>query len=250
MQNNSKGCCIYAYNTDKIDYFNQAVEAADRVNHYLGLPVTIFTNEQKETKHNVIITELPTPNYKQRNIWHNRSRTGSLDNSPYSKTLVIDSDYFLCTNILASHFESQSPFLIAQEIYNPLYGHKNILRIGKTHIPMMWATVMIFDKSSEARAIFECAKIVEEHYQYYSQLYGFHYASVRNDYIFSIACHLMGGYGNKSYALKNYPIINCGIETSYVEFKNNKLIYKYNNGKICGNYFENVDLHLMNKDQL
>ena len=36
MQNNFNGCIIFAYNTDKIDYFNQAVEAADRVVHYLN----------------------------------------------------------------------------------------------------------------------------------------------------------------------------------------------------------------------
>jgi len=250
MQNNSKGCIIFAYNTDKIDYFSQAVEAADRVNHFLNLPVTIFTNEERECKHNVIITEIPPKNYKQRNIWYNRSRTGAFDITPYGKTLVIDGDYFLYTDNLKYHLESQKPFLIASEVYNPVKGEKTIFNIGKSHVPMMWATIMIFDKSKEAKQIFEFAKNVEKHYEYYSRLYGFHYGSIRNDYIFSIACHVMGGYGSVSYALKNYPIVNCDSQTFYESLDNNKLIYKYVRDKVYGNRLQNIDLHLMNKDQL
>ena len=250
MQNNSSGCCIYAYNTDRIDYFSQAVEAADRVSHYLDLPVTIFTNQPKESKHNVITTELPTPNYRLKNIWHNRGRIGSFDNSPYSKTLVIDSDYFLCTDTLKYHFESSKPFLIAQEIYEPATGKRITNNLGKTHIPMCWATIMMFDRSDEAHAIFECAKHIEKHYLYYATYYGFKEYPIRNDYIFSIACHLMGGYGQKSYALKNYPLVNCEQTIAYESWDGKKLIYKYAKDKVYGNRLQNMDLHLMNKDQL
>ena len=115
---------------------------------------------------------------------------------------------------------------------------------------MMWATVMMFDRNDEARSIFECAKNVEKHYEYYSLLYGFRAMPIRNDFIFSIACHIMGGYGHKSYALKNYPLVNCDNTIAYDSFESDKLIYKYERGKIYGNRFKNIDLHLMNKDQL
>lgn len=250
MPNNSNGCIIFAYNTDKIDYFHQAEIAADRVAEHLNLPVTIFTNQPRESKHNVILTETPSKNYKQRNLWYNRSRTGAFDLTPYSKTLVIDSDYFINTDNLLPHLNSQKPFLIAQEVYNPKTGKKIIYNLGSSKVPMMWATVMIFDHSDESKSIFEFAKIVEKHYHYYSKLYGFHHASIRNDYIFSISCHIMGGYGTTSYALKNYPLVNCNIEIAYEKFDNDKLIYKYHNEKVYGNKLQNLDLHLMNKDQL
>lgn len=250
MQNNSNGCIIFAYNTDKINYFNQAEEAANRVVKYLNLPVTIITNQKQESKHNVIITETPPKNYKQRNIWYNRSRTGAFDITPYSKTLVIDSDYFLCTSNLLPHIQSQKSFLISSEVYNPKKAQKVIHYLGKTRIPMLWATIMIFDRSNETKCLFELAKNVEKHYQYYSQLYGFNYGSIRNDYIFSIACHLMGGYGINSYALKNYPLINCDSEIVYEKFTDNKLIYKYIKDKVYGNRLQNIDLHLMNKGQI
>lgn len=250
MPNNSNGCIIFAYNTNKIDYFSQAEIAADRVVKHLNLPVTIFTNELKESKHNVIVTEIPPKNYKQRNIWYNRSRTRAFDLTPYSKTLVIDSDYFLNTDTLKYHFNSQRPFLIASEIYNPVKGEKTVFNLGKSHIPMLWATIMMFDRSDEAKQIFEFAKTIEKHYDYYSKLYGFHYASIRSDYIFSIACHVMGGYGATSYALKNYPLINCDGSIIYEKLNDNKLLYKYMRDKMYGNRLHNMDLHLMNKDQL
>jgi len=250
MSNKSDGCIIFAYNTDKIDYFSQAVVAADRVSQHLNLPVTIFTNELRQSKHNVILTEMPPKNFKQKNIWYNRSRTRAFDFTPYSKTLVIDSDYFLNTDTLKYHFNSKKSFLIAQEIYNPINGKKIIHYVGQSRIPLMWATTMIFDCSNEAKQIFEFAKIVEKHYDYYAKLYGFHHSSIRNDYIFSIACHVIGGYGKTSYAFKNYPIVNCNSDIFYEGFKNNKFVYKYMRDKMYCNRLHNIDLHLMNKDQL
>ena len=249
MQRNFKGCIIFAYNTDTTDYFSQAVAAADRVEHYLNIPTTIFTNESKTCKHNVILTETPETNYKLKKLWLNRSRTQAFELTPYSKTLVIDSDYFLCTDNLNYHLRSSKPFLIASEVYEPLTGKRTVYNLGKTQIPMMWATVMIFDKSDEAQRIFACASYAEKHYDYYSAFYGFKRHPIRNDYIFTIACHLMGGYGSKSYALQNYPLVNC-YDMAYLSWNNNKLVYKYDSGKVYGNRLQNIDLHLMKKDQL
>ena len=39
-----KGVLIYAFNNDKVDYFQQAVWCADRVNRFLDLPVSIITD--------------------------------------------------------------------------------------------------------------------------------------------------------------------------------------------------------------
>ena len=250
MQNNSKGCCIFAYNTETIDYFSQAEEAADRVSHFLDLPVTIFTNTSKKSKHNVILTELPNINLKQSKVWYNRNRNQVFELSPYEKTLVIDSDYFLCSDTLKFHLESSAPFLITKDFYHLKTGNFIPLYLGRTHIPLLWATVMIFDKSQESQSIFSMAKLIEENYLYYSLLYKFHPHPIRNDFIFSIACHLIGGYGRKSFALKNYPIVNCEQDIYYEKFEDNKLIYKYEHLKIYGNRIKNMDLHLMNKDQL
>ena len=255
MQNNSKGCLIVAFDTNEICYTQQAIEAADRVVKHLGIAVSIVTdNVSLDTVYNKIIVERPQnnrrqPRNKQASDWYNLVRTKLYELSPYDRTLVIDSDFFISTDALLPHINSSRDFLISKEIYDLTKGQKKIEKIYASPIIMYWATVMIFSKSFEAAAIFDAAKMVENNYKFYANLYGFIATPIRNDFIFSIACHLIGGYGIKNYGLVNYSLINCDSKIKYISWKNEKLIYKYN-GDACVNRIKNADLHLMNKDQL
>jgi hypothetical protein len=254
MPNNSKGCLIVAFDTVEVCYTQQAIEAANRVVKHLGIPVSIVTdNVSLDTIYNKIIVERPQnnrrhPRNKSASDWYNLVRTSLYDLSPYERTLVIDSDFFISTDSLLPHLNSSRDFLIAKEIYDLTRGQKKIEKIYSSPIVMYWATVMIFNKSFEAEAIFNAAKMVESNYKFYANLYGFIAIPIRNDFIFSIACHLIGGYGIKNYGLVNYPLINCDSKIKYVSWKDEKLIYKYE-GEAWINRIKNADLHLMNKVQ-
>ena len=107
-----KGILIYAFNNTNINYFRQAVWCADRVSKYLALPVTIVTDEASigDTKHthNIIISRAESGGYRvfnpsirsQADIWYNGNRFQSYDLSPYDQTIVIDSDYIVCSDQL------------------------------------------------------------------------------------------------------------------------------------------------------
>jgi hypothetical protein len=255
MPTNSSGCLISAYDTEDFSYTRLANEAADRVVKYLGLPVSIITDKQFDTTHNIIIQDRPENNRRRPNAgksvdWYNLNRTNIYNITPYDRTLLIDCDYFLNSDALLPHVNSGADFLISSEVYNPITGKVGVERLGQTHIPVCWATVMIFNKCDETKLIFDIANLVKENYDYYASLYEFYPRPVRNDYIFSIACHLAGGYGMKSYALQNYPIINCNSSIKYISWDGNKLIYQYNGDNPYKNRLQSVDLHLMNKDQL
>lgn len=253
--NSSKGCLITAFDTVEYSYTKLAVEAADRVEKYLNLPVTIITDQLIETQHSQLIVDRPANNKrypmgKPPSDWYNLIRTSLYDLSPYDRTLVIDCDLMLATNNLKSYVDSIADFLITGNIYDPKLGLPTYqLQIGKSQIAMTWATIMIFNKSEEAHAIFEMAKLVQNNYAYYSNLYGFLPSPIRNDYIFSIACHLIGGYGLKSYTI-NFPLVNCNKQVEYKAWDNNQLTYQYVDNKIYLNKIKSVDLHLMNKDQI
>jgi hypothetical protein len=256
MLNNSKGCIIAALNTVELNYIDISKRAADRVAKYLDLPVTIITDNANVDfgKHNVIAVDKPidnrrTPVGKQNQQWFNLVRTQVYDLSPYDRTLLIDGDYFICTDALLPHVNCYADFIMAKEVYNPVEGKVETYKIGNTQIDMYWATICIFNKSTEAANIFAMAKHVQQHYRYYSELYRFSPRPLRNDYIFSIACHLMGGYGLKDYGFKNYPLINCNNQIDYESYENNKLVYRYVKDKVYANRFVKTDLHLMNKDQ-
>jgi hypothetical protein len=253
--NSFKGCLITAFDTNEYSYTSLAVAAADRVVEHLNIPVTIVTDRAIDTHHSQLIVDRPqnNPRYpmgKPPSDWYNLIRTSLYDISPYDRTLVIDCDLMLATNNLKPYVDSTADFLIAGNIYDPMQGLPTYqLQVGTSQIAMTWATIMIFNKSEEAHAIFEMAMVVQNNYAYYSNLYGFLPSPIRNDYIFSIACHLIGGYGLKSYTI-NLPLINCNKQIEYKAWGSNQLTYQYVDDKIYLNKIKAVDLHLMNKDQI
>lgn len=252
QKENIKGCLIVAFNNEKHNHVSMAVSAADRVVKHLNIPVTIVTDDStidigQHTRH---IVEKPVANLRKDFTWYNLSRTQLYDITPYDRTLIIDSDYYICTDNLLPHINGSTDFIMTRDVYNVRTGTVERYKLGNTQIDMYWATVGIFNKSKEAHNIFEMAKHVQKHYVYYSELYGFKRIPVRNDYIFTIACHLMGGYGLKDYDFKNYPLVNCDNFVKYMSFDNDKLIYQYESTKLCASKLEKLDLHLMNKDQL
>jgi len=248
MPNNSKGCCIFAFNTDDIDYISDAVLAGERVNRYLDLPVTIISDREVLSEHDNIVIDAPDHNRRLKKQWFNLTRTQAYDLTPYDRTLVIDSDYFICSDTLVNHINGNADFAITTELYDPISGVLSTEKLAKSAIPLRWATVMLFNKSIAAYTIFQCAKMIQTHYDYYAALYKFYPTPVRNDYIFSLACHIAAGYGMADYGFANYPLINMDNRVKYSTFDNNSLTYEYTIGdKLYRNKFKNTDLHLMNK---
>ena len=251
--NSNIGCLIAAFDNENHIYFDMAVMAADRVAKHLKIPVTIVTDrvEGDSHEHQRIITEKLGGNWRNdSSTWRNLIRTQLYDLSPYDRTLVIDGDYFLCTSNLLPHLNGSADFIMTKEVYSPVNRRTETFKLGNTQIDMYWATVCIFNKCEESRRIFEMAKHVQEHYEYYSVIYEYRRVPIRNDFIFSVALHLMGGYGMKDYGFKNYPLINCDSLMDYERFEDDKLVYRYVSDKLYANSISGVDLHLMNKDQL
>jgi len=252
MPNNSKGCLIAAFDNENHIYFDMAVMAADRVAKHLKIPVTIVTDrlEGDTHQHKRIIVEKPGGNWRNDgSTWRNLIRTQLYDLSPYDRTLVIDSDYFLCTPNLLPHLNCSRNFIMTKQVYSPVNRKIESYKLGNTQIDMYWATVCIFSKCEESYSIFEMAKHVQEHYEYYSAIYEYRRVPIRNDFIFSVALHLMGGYGMRDYGFKSYPLVNCDSLMDYDKFENDKLVYRYVTDKIYANSINGIDLHLMNKDQ-
>ena len=42
----SKGAILFAFNSPKFNYYDMAVATAKRINHFLNIPVTLFTDEE------------------------------------------------------------------------------------------------------------------------------------------------------------------------------------------------------------
>lgn len=240
----SKGCVIFADKTDLFDYERLAEMAAARVKRYLDLPVTILTTENAADNKRTFTGH--TENFS----WKNLGRTKAYELSPYNRTLLIDADFFVASDSLLPHINGSFPLGIVKDMRNPATGDPFVPMLGYSKIQQLWATVMIFDKSDIASKIFETADHVLCHYQYYSKLYGFNYSPVRNDYAFTIACHLMGGYGQSDFSLK-YTMNNCDFNTEIIEVNDEDVLIRYKKGdKTMLQRLKGMDLHLQNKISL
>lgn len=209
----SKGFLIFAFNNDVIDYLGHALWIADRIERFMGLPTTIVTNEIRETKHNLVLTESLTGtrrNFKTHDNpvvaeWKNVNRFQAYEMSPYNETIVIDSDYIVNSAQLATLFDSSHDFLCYRDVHdltatNSWQAHKTF---GETRWPHYWATVIFFRKTKFAQTVFELMRMVKENYAHYAQLYKFKHSSFRNDYAISIAISI--AYGHRLDSIPTIP---------------------------------------------
>lgn len=240
----SKGCVIIADKTDLFDYERLANMAAARVTKHLGLPVTILTTE------NAADNTRTFPGQAGKYVWKNLGRTQAYELSPYDRTLLIDADFFIASDALLPHINGSFDFGMIRDMYNPATGEPFAPTLGYSKIQQLWATVMIFNKCDMAEKIFQMADHVLCNYPYYSKLYNFNHDPIRNDYAFTIACHLMGGYGQTDFALK-YTMNNCDFNAEILEVNDEDVLIRYPKGdKRMIQRLKNMDLHLQNKISL
>jgi hypothetical protein len=212
----NKGCLIFAYNAD-IDYGSQAVLAAKLANKYLGVPVSVVTNQETLDFLNEKFSELPfdqivltgtPPEKNQRGLrdgqksqkvvsFINGNRGNAWELTPYDRTLIIDSDFLVFSNKLNQYWESKHSFLINPGMIDlsDIERDARDYHLNKYSINLLWATNIMFSKNAEAKLFFDMVLHVKNNYSYYAGLYQFPSGQYRNDFSFSIACHILGEYG-------------------------------------------------------
>jgi hypothetical protein len=213
-----KGVVIYAFNNDRIDYWRQAVWCADRVNRYLDLPVTIITNpdsqQGRDCTHDIVnvparsggIRLYDHKNDVKGHVWYNNNRRQSYELSPYQQTLVIDSDYIVCSDQLLTLFNSGISVTAMKNVYDvtdrdQFRSYQKIsARRGLHHY---WATVLYFDRGSMARDFFELMSMISDNYNHYSCIYDMPSHPFRNDFAVSIALNTL--YGHVPDAIPQIP---------------------------------------------
>ena len=84
---------------------------AQRINHFLNLPVTLVTDEAScasstgYTFDKVVKVEPDKNNNRDWGIWINKGRYQAYDLSPYDETLLLDVDYMVNSDKLSKCFE-------------------------------------------------------------------------------------------------------------------------------------------------
>lgn len=263
----SAGAVIFAQNNAIIDYTKLAVFAASRVSRHLDIPVSIITDNATLVPANVFdkIIEIKSEPCSQRLFfdgslsskkldWKNVSRNRVYDLTPYDKTLVLDSDFIICSNRLKQAFEIDSIFQIYQKSFDVAEFRDTSYfdRINPYSIPFYWATVFMFEKNPIMECFFNLVEYIKANWHYFRILYSIDSQLFRNDFAFSIAIHIMNGKTNGEFATELPGKMSYILEHDYLINMNatsiSVLIQKPNRlGEYLATKVSNIDVHIMNK---
>lgn len=258
----STGAIIFAFDSE-IQYTKLAIECAKRVKHYLDIPITLFTD--KEFEHEIFdqIVEVERPKEGNKRFFHDREesttwlnfgRNTAFEYTPYNRTLLLDCDYMIESSVLASALESEQPFLCHRAVKSVHETGKRIQTFGTKNTQLWWATVVVFDKSKFSENIFTAWKMIETHYQHYSNLFGFSRSQFRNDFALSLALLMCNGHSYPDQCELPWPLVNVDTDIKLDKDENGWWIHytKSEKGQHHAKKIlvRNQDLHVMCKSYL
>lgn len=276
----SNGILFFAHNNNQIDYGKMAYISAKFAKKNLNVPVSLVTDSGTKKWmeryfvdidiffDKIFLTDdeptLGTAQIKRyydgsldfkKTMFKNNYRARAYDFSPYDKTLVVDVDLLIVNDRLKSIWDTDTDFMINQYSHD-LAVDRNLFefkRVSDHGIDFFWATAFYFRKSSWTKAFFDLCQHIIENYEYYRFIYRIDNPLLRNDYVFSIAIHIMGGFSNKIkphslpceiyYTLDRDELVEVKSDKSFlflIQKKNS--LGEYTLAKTC-----NHNIHIMNK---
>jgi hypothetical protein len=163
--------------------------SAKNIERHLGIPTHIITDSapSDNTRHFTDVGQV---------TWHNLNRMDAYYLSPWDRTLVLDADYVVATNQLRSVLDCDADFLAHRWAYDVTGCNtfEGLNWFGDVHMPMWWATVMVFNKSKSAQLIFDAMAMIRDHWSHYRKIYKNSVATYRNDHALSVALGIVNGH--------------------------------------------------------
>jgi len=222
------GALIFAFNNEKTDYVKMATWSAERIRRFLKIPVTLVTDAtdpRLADRFEMVRCVAPQTggqryfdDYADSVSWHNAGRTDAYSLSPYEQTLVLDSDYVVCSDQLKLILNAPQDFLAHRYAFNVTRPDDPFLdTFGRNKFPMWWATVMMFRKGPTAQYIFDCMEMIKNNYQHYRELYGITERNYRNDYALSIALGIVSGHTLKVDSIP-WPLMSVMPDTELKKY--------------------------------
>ena len=271
----SKGAILIARNNGKLDYVKQAFFLAKRIKHYIGIPVSIITedidylNDSFDSSifdHIIPLEYTTTTNNRMFFDGTLAYKTASFKNdirdevynlSPYEETLLLDTDYIISNDLLKSCFDSKENLMMFKESYDisKTRDETEFTYISDFSVEFYWATVVFFRKTPQNETFFNLVKHIKEYWNHYRRVYQIGSALFRNDFAFSIAVHIMNGFSPGNFASqlpgKHYYTIDKDILWSLT---NDEMLFLIEKKDYLGEYYavrtKGQSIHVMNKFSL
>jgi hypothetical protein len=157
---------------------------------------------------------------------------------------------------LAKEVVVEKYYKFKNELDTVLTGIPNILLhwdYNDYGIDFYWATIFYFKKTAWTKSFFDLYQHIVENYDFYVFTYRIPWHLVRNDYVVSIAIHIMNGFSNRSKPSK----LPCNIyyildrDELYQINSKNELVFFVQKNNHLGEYTltktSTQTVHIMNK---
>ena len=248
----SKGIIVFAFNTDKVDYVSIADKTSAIANKTLGLPVTLVTDHNSNPHFNydnIIRVDNTNTNIRptrtgEMGQWRNFDRYMAYELSPYDETLLVDIDYLILDNSLLKLFEIDFDYKL---MFNTISPDRQLSTdMGVRSLDLVWATVVLFRKTTKAKIYFDLIGRIQRNYGYYKALYNCT-GTYRNDFAFAISNHILSGYISDKKLGIPWRMITFDDLVESIEFKNDLLIVRESNRCVVSPI---QNLHIMDKQYL
>lgn len=206
------GAVMMAFDTSSVSYVRQARWNARRIRQYLDLPVSLITDSSCADPVFDQVIQVPRPQHdnprwsadqQQVTPWYNVNRSDVFDLTPYDRTLLIDTDYVVCSSVLRDFVTNSQGFHAYERAYDVTAQQpdRDLSGFGRFSWPLAWATVMIFGRDHVSGMIFAVMRQVRDHWQHFCDLYGISNSLYRNDYALSVALGVVSGHTGNTQAL-------------------------------------------------
>jgi len=275
----SEGILIFAHNNSEIDYAELAYISARYVKKNLNKPVSLITDsgsrewmykkypDSVEVFDQIILTDNVSLSLYQKKRYYdgalshklltfnNLLRSKSYELTPYDKTLVIDCDLLIVNDRLKYIWESNEDFMISKQHHSisSEFDDSEFRRISDYSVDFVWATAFYFVKNEKNNTFFELCKHIVENYDFYRFVYRIDNPLMRNDYVFSIALHILNGFSNEIQPVKLPAdiIYSLDREDLYKVHDSKTFVFLTNKKNYLGEYIlaktHNQNVHIMNK---
>ena len=259
----TRGALLFAFNSPKYNYYEMAVSTAKRINHFLGLPVTLVTDadslpeQQSYTFDNVIIADADKTNKRDWGEWYNKGRYRAYQFSPYDETILLDTDYMVNSDKLLTTFDLPTDFCCHDTTSFLMHPTAVQEMLSVYSFNTLWATVVTFKKSKRAEQIFNSLKMIQNNFDHYASIHGFVSATFRNDYALTLATRIVNGHTTPVEDVIPWNLLHVGKNTSVYRNNDDEFNTEYtvmfdnwNRGKIRKEYItiKDMDFHVMNKE--
>ena len=257
----TQGVLLFAHDNEQIPYGLFAVWQAKRISKWLGKPTSLVADQNTidnlgalvDVFDKIIISNTLSSQKKSYNgqqlSFNNVDRCMAWELTPYEETVVIDTDIVIQSDRLNIVWNNAEDILVCRNS-NDVFGRKFVGfdYMSNYGIQFFWATEFYFKKNETSKVFFDTCNRIKQNYNWYAHVYDITTKYIRNDHVWSIALHELGGKANSKWAAELPFNLYFSIDSDSIISMDNDTVVLHGNNKI--RKVQGCDVHAMNKQSL